>query len=74
MNDIADPKNLVPALLLFGKMPTIPNFPTLHITSLERHKCMIAARKEFEEVVAKSPVRTTLIHKPPEPNKIRFLI
>lgn len=72
MNDTAGPKGLVTSLLMLGKMPTIINFPTLHFTSFERHKGTFVVRKKFEEVVAKSIVRTTLLHKPPDANKTRF--
>jgi hypothetical protein len=70
-NDVANPKGLVPSMLVFGTMPRL--FPTEKDSELdsrtainhERYEAMKPARKEMTECIAQDKVKTALNSVPP---------
>jgi hypothetical protein len=70
-NDVANPKGVVPSMLVFGTMPRL--FPTeidseldsRTATNHERFEATKSARREMIECIAKDKVQTALNSVPP---------
>jgi hypothetical protein len=70
-NDVANPKGLVPSMLVFGTMPrlfsneTDSEVDSRTATNCERYKAMKSARDEMTKCIAQDKVQTALRSVPP---------
>jgi len=74
MNDSAGPDGLVPSLLVFGVLPTMPIVRARSTTQEQRIEAMAEACNESEKIIAQRCVQHGLQHRPPPATDYRFSV
>lgn len=60
INSTANAKGLIPLLLVYGRLPNLPDFGDNNPTHEERYAAIDTARQEYEKIIAAERVRTGL--------------
>jgi hypothetical protein len=72
MNITSGPDVIVPAQLVFGKVPMLPHNDSVPVTQTDGLRAMHVARVEYEKILAQRRIDTALTRRPPPNSELRL--